>query len=64
MLSDQADEDAEELGDHPVTHHEPGLWEVFGRLPKLTHGAYRHWRRRMVRAFDDLARDIEQGGWP
>lgn len=64
VLSDQAYDDADELGDHPVTDHTPGLFEVFGRLPKLTHTADRRWRRRMARAFEDLAQDIEQGKWP
>jgi len=64
VLADQAYDDADELGDHPVTHHEPGTWETFTRLPALTFAANRRWRRRMARAFDDLASDLEQGNWP
>jgi len=64
VLADQAYDDAEELGDHPVTDHQPGNWEVFTRLPALTFKAKRRWRRRMARAFDDLAQDLKQGQWP
>ena len=64
VLGDQAYDDAEELGDHRVSDHESGNWEVFTRLPALTFGAKRRWRRKMARAFGDLARDIERGGWP
>jgi hypothetical protein len=64
VLGDQAFDDAEELGDHRVSEHESGNWEVFTRLPALTFGAKRRWRRKMARAFGDLARDIESGSWP
>ncbi|OPC79548.1 hypothetical protein B4N89_00025 [Embleya scabrispora] len=64
VLADQAYDDAEELGDRPVSDHDTGNWETFMRLPPLTFAANREWRRRMARAFDDLADDLERGTWP
>lgn len=64
VLADQAYDDAETLGDQPVTAEEKGEWELFARLPKLTHGCDMQWRRRMARALDDLADDLEHGHWP
>ncbi|MBF9071544.1 hypothetical protein [Streptacidiphilus fuscans] len=64
VLSDQAYEESEELRDMPLTDLHRGNWGVFERLPELTFGADRRWRRRMARAFDDLADDLEAGHWP
>ncbi|WP_354642924.1 hypothetical protein [Kitasatospora camelliae] len=64
VLADQAYDDAEELEDRPLTADDRGDWEFFASLPKLTHGCDFQWRRRMARALDDLARDLELGNWP
>ena len=47
-----------------MSEYETGSWEVFRRLPPLTFGARRSWRRKMARAFEDLAGDIQCGHWP
>ncbi|MGW4802565.1 hypothetical protein [Kitasatospora sp. NPDC004272] len=65
VLADQAYDHAEELGDRPLGHQEAkDGWEFFTALPPLTFAADLQWRRRMARAVDDLAGDLEQGKWP
>ncbi|MCX4688561.1 hypothetical protein OG401_30415 [Kitasatospora purpeofusca] len=64
VLAGQAYDEAEALGDRPVAAEENGDWEFFARLPKLTRGCDFQWRRRMARALDDLADDLEHGHWP
>ncbi|GGZ44324.1 hypothetical protein [Streptomyces poonensis] len=64
ILADQAFDDAERLGDQYLPDAQSTGWEVFDRLPPLTYIADHRWRRRMARAFDDLADDLAKGWWP
>ncbi|MGW1249523.1 hypothetical protein [Streptomyces sp. NPDC002535] len=64
VLADQAYDDAQRLGDQFLSDADSASWEVFDRLPPLTWTADHHWRRRMARAFDDLAADLAKGNWP
>lgn len=64
LLADQAYDDADRLGDQFLPNAGSTTWEVFDRLPPLTWTADHRWRRRMARAFDDLAADLTQGKWP
>ncbi|MFD6967676.1 hypothetical protein [Streptomyces sp. NPDC059949] len=64
VLADQAYDDAQRLGDQFLSDADSATWEVFDRLPPLTWTADHRWRRRMARAFDDLAADLAKGNWP
>ncbi|MEW2259747.1 hypothetical protein ACFY64_34830 [Streptomyces collinus] len=64
LLADQAYDDAHRLGDQFLPDADATTWEVFDRLPPLTWTADHRWRRRMARAFDDLAADLARGKWP
>lgn len=64
VLADQAYDDAQRLGDQFLPDADSVTWEVFDRLPPLTWTADHRWRRRMARAFDDLAGDLAKGNWP
>ncbi|MCS0605614.1 hypothetical protein NX794_31090 [Streptomyces sp. LP11] len=64
LLADQAYDDAHRLGDQFLPDAGSTTWEVFDRLPPLTWTADHRWRRRMARAFDDLAADLARGKWP
>lgn len=64
VLADQAYDDAQYLADHLLPGAGPASLEVFDRLPPLTWTADHRWRRRMARAFDDLAGDLADGHWP
>ncbi|MCX4633092.1 hypothetical protein [Streptomyces sp. NBC_01443] len=64
VLADQAYDDAERLGDQFLSDADSATWEVFDRLPSFTWTADHRWRRRMARAFDDLAGDLAKGNWP
>ncbi|MFE6942209.1 hypothetical protein [Streptomyces chartreusis] len=64
LLADQAYDDAQRLGDQFLPDADSTGWEVFDRLPPLTWTADHRWRRRMARAFDDLATDLARGRWP
>ena len=64
ILADQAYDDAQRLGDQFLPDADSTTWEVFDRLPPLTRTADHRWRRRMARAFDDLASDLVRGKWP
>ncbi|MGW1901688.1 hypothetical protein ACWCQB_30685 [Streptomyces hirsutus] len=64
LLADQAYDDAQRLGDQFLPDADSTTWEVFDRLPPLTWTADHRWRRRMARAFDDLAADLARGKWP
>lgn len=64
VLADQAYDDAHHLGDRLLPDAGPGTLEVLDRLPPLTWTADHRWRRRMARAFDDLAGDLADGHWP
>ncbi|MEU6315487.1 hypothetical protein [Streptomyces sp. NPDC047014] len=61
VLADQAYEDAQHLGDRFLPDAGPGALEALDRLPSLTWMADHGWRRRMARAFDDLAEDLTAG---
>jgi len=63
-LADAAYDDVEEYGDAPVVRGEEHEWAVLGRLPRITWRQDADWRRRMARAFDDLADDLTDGQWP
>ncbi|MFJ3975812.1 hypothetical protein [Streptomyces sp. NPDC090021] len=64
VLADQAYDDAQYLADRLLPDAGPASLEVFDRLPPLTRTADHRWRRRMARAFDDLAGDLVDGHWP
>ena len=64
VLADQAFDDAARLGDQYLPDAHSTGWAVFDRLPPLTRSADHRWRRRMARAFDDLADDLNKGRWP
>jgi hypothetical protein len=59
VLSDLAYEDVQMHGDAPVD--DDGVWYVFDRYPRITHGEDAVWRRQAARAYDDLCSDIEAG---
>ncbi|AXI78386.1 hypothetical protein [Peterkaempfera bronchialis] len=63
-LADAGYDDVEEYGGAPVAPGEEHEWAVLGRLPRLTWKQDAAWRRRMARAFDDLAGDLADGRWP
>ncbi|MFI1441357.1 hypothetical protein [Streptomyces fructofermentans] len=58
QLSTEAWREAAALGDEPLPHGTGGL---FGSLPPVTLREDGAWRRRMARAFDDLAEDLDRG---
>lgn len=65
LLAGHALDHAEALGDRPLAPG--GLGEgggVFTRLPRVTFGVGAAWRRRFVRAVEDIASDLENGWWP
>ncbi|MEW2585168.1 hypothetical protein [Streptomyces virginiae] len=64
VLADQAYDDARYLGDRFLRDAGSGAVEVLDRLPPFTWTAGRRWRRRMARAFDDLADDLAGGRRP
>ncbi|MFF7300479.1 hypothetical protein [Streptomyces sp. NPDC008265] len=64
VLADQAYDDAQYLADRLLSDAGPGSQEVFDRLPPFTRNADHRWRRRMARAFDDLAGDLADGHRP
>ncbi|MFF0553813.1 hypothetical protein ACFYUL_33155 [Streptomyces sp. NPDC004311] len=64
VLADQAYDDAQHLGDQFLADADSSTWGVFDRMPPLTWTADHRWRRRMARAFDDLAGDLAKGDWP
>ncbi|GAA0948382.1 hypothetical protein GCM10009550_24670 [Actinocorallia libanotica] len=63
VLSDQAFDDADELGDEPAQKDHPD-WGTFTRLPRITWNQNHDWRRQFARACYDLANDLRQGHWP
>ena len=64
VLADQAYDDTQRLGDQFLSDADSATWGVFDRMPPLTWTADHRWRRRMARAFDDLAADLAKGDWP
>ncbi|CAL9331331.1 hypothetical protein SUDANB120_00077 [Streptomyces sp. enrichment culture] len=64
VLADQAYDDALHLAGRFLPRADPAALEVFHRLPPHTWAADRLWRRRMARAFDDLAGDLADGRRP
>ncbi|MYT23345.1 hypothetical protein GTW69_24180, partial [Streptomyces sp. SID7760] len=64
VLADQAYDDVRYLGDRFLPGFSPAASEVFDRLPPFTWTAGHRWRRRMARAFDDLADDLVRGRAP
>ncbi|WP_405458724.1 hypothetical protein OG786_16575 [Streptomyces sp. NBC_00101] len=65
LLADRARGEAEALGDRPLAPG--GIGEragVFIRLPKVTFRENAAWRRRFVRAIEDIAGDLADGWWP
>ncbi|MFE9845260.1 hypothetical protein [Streptomyces goshikiensis] len=61
VLADQAYDDVQDLADRFLYGFAPAAAEVFDRLPPCTWQTSHRWRRRMARAFDDLAGDLVQG---
>ncbi|MFK0238058.1 hypothetical protein [Streptomyces vinaceus] len=64
VLADQAYDDVQHLGDRFLPGIGPAVSEVFDRLPPSTWTVGHRWRRRMARAFDDLAHDLVRGHPP
>ncbi|MFJ1915102.1 hypothetical protein ACIOGX_24595 [Streptomyces sp. NPDC088147] len=62
ILADMAHDELEELGDQPILANSFGIF--FAYLPASTWGQPRPWRRRMLRALDDLNEDITLGRSP
>lgn len=62
ILADMAHDELDELGDQPISPNIFGIF--FARLPASTWGQPRHWRRRVLRALDDLNEDIALGHSP
>lgn len=61
-IADHARGDAESRGDAPVC--DDGTWDFFDQLPAITWGMNQSWRRRFVKAAEDLLGDIERGERP
>ncbi|MCL6297624.1 tetratricopeptide repeat protein [Streptomyces kronopolitis] len=59
ILADTAHDELDELGDQPISPNSFGIF--FARLPASTWGQPRPWRRRVLRALDDLNEDITLG---
>jgi hypothetical protein len=59
-LGDEAYDDVEQ-GDQPIDDR---LWNVLHRYPLVTWQQDTRWRRKVARAFDDLADDLAEGRWP
>ncbi|MFD6425931.1 hypothetical protein [Streptomyces sp. NPDC060198] len=65
LLAGHALDHAEALGDRPLAPGGRGEGAgVFTRLPRVTFGVGAAWRRRFVRAVEDVASDLEHGWWP
>ncbi|WP_190121506.1 hypothetical protein [Streptomyces inusitatus] len=62
ILADTAHDELDELGDQPISPNSIGRF--FARLPASTWSQPRHWRRRVLRALDDLNEDIALGHSP
>ncbi|MEW2130522.1 hypothetical protein [Streptomyces sp. NPDC005435] len=62
ILADMAHAELNELGDQPVSPDSFGVF--FACLPASTWSQPRSWRRRMLRALDDLNEDIALGRAP
>ncbi|MER7117992.1 hypothetical protein ACFQL8_19155 [Streptomyces goshikiensis] len=62
ILADMAHDELDELGDQPISANSFGIF--FACLPASTWGQPRHWRRRVLRALDDLNADITLGHPP
>jgi hypothetical protein len=62
ILADHGYDDVEEHGSDPMRHE--GGWSLFDRYLRMTWGQDAVWRRQAARAYDDLASDLENGGWP
>lgn len=62
ILADMAHDELDELGDQPISPNSFGMF--FACLPASTWGQPRHWRRRVLRALDDLNEDITLGHSP
>ncbi|WP_439946378.1 hypothetical protein [Streptomyces sp. BBFR109] len=62
ILADMAHEELDELGDQPISPNSFGIF--FARLPASTWNQPRRWRRRVLRALDDLNEDITLGHPP
>ena len=64
QLSDEALDDAEELGDTNVTRKLEGSWQIFSRLPKETWNNKKQWRIGFAHCFEKLAEDLATGTTP
>jgi hypothetical protein len=62
LRSDAAYDDIERHGDEPMQL--TGDWAAFDEYPRISWGQNAVWRRQAARAFDDLAGDLADGGWP
>ncbi len=62
ILADMAQDEMDELGDQPVSPESFGVF--FACLPASTWSQPRSWRRRVLRALDDLNEDISLGHSP
>ncbi|MFI0940711.1 hypothetical protein [Streptomyces sp. NPDC021020] len=62
ILADMAHDELTELGDQPISPNSFGIF--FALLPASTWNQSWHWRRRVLRALDDLNEDITLGRSP
>lgn len=62
ILADMAHDELNELGDQPISPNSFGIF--FALLPASTWNQPRRWRRRVLRALDDLNEDITLGHPP
>ncbi|MER5932937.1 hypothetical protein [Streptomyces sp. NPDC002054] len=62
ILADMAHDELDELGDQPISPKGFGIF--FACLPASTWSQSRSWRRRVLRALDDLNEDIALGRSP
>jgi hypothetical protein len=63
-VADYLYDDAQALGNDPITTDNVGRVRVLGDLPSFTWGRDEQWRRQLARAGDDLAADLAAGSWP
>jgi hypothetical protein len=64
LIRDQAEDDAELLGDVQLNVHVFTNHGVFERLPRMTWDQHRTWRTNFATASGHLAEDLQTGNWP
>jgi hypothetical protein len=64
VMSDQIYDDIDEFRGDPVTPTNVDQWLQLARFPIVTWRESRDWRRKLARAADDLANDLDAGELP